>query len=87
MRIKQPEQPFAFALSEAEEGWRWKVIDREGDSVAIGLAGDKATAQECVAAVYRSEGALRSRQDDGPSATTAGANFVRLPTALSRRRG
>lgn len=56
MEIPRPKPPFSYALSEVEAGWRWKVLDRTGASVAVGLAKDERTAEKWIRAVLRSEG-------------------------------
>ena len=57
MQTRALKQPFAYALRETEDGWSWKVLDRDGVRVAVGLAPDRATAQQWIASVYRGEGA------------------------------
>ena len=56
MQTRQPKQPFAYALCENPTGWSWKVLDRDGVRVAVGLAPDRASAQQWIASVYRGEG-------------------------------
>lgn len=56
MQTRPLKQPFAYALREVEDGWSWKVLDRDGVRVAVGLAPDRVTAQQWIASVYRGEG-------------------------------
>jgi hypothetical protein len=80
MQTRQPKQPFAYALRETEDGWSWKVLDRDGVRVAVGVAQDRATAQQWIASVYRGEGAP-------PAAELAATPPPAAPMAAGPRRG
>ena len=45
---------FAYSLRETEQGWRWHVVDRDGNTIDAGLAPDKISAR---AAIRRVRGA------------------------------
>ena len=46
----------AYAIDPAEQGWRWRVFDLEGELVADGVAASQVEAQ---AAAFRVSGAAR----------------------------
>jgi hypothetical protein len=45
---------FAYSLSQCEEGWRWRVYDEEGVTVAGGADPCRAAAQAAVDITLRS---------------------------------
>ena len=48
---------FAYSLSQAEDGWRWRVFDEEGVTVADGADPSQAAAQAAVDSMLRAAGA------------------------------
>ena len=48
---------FAYSLSQAEDGWRWRVFDEEGVTVADGAHPSQAAAQAAVESMFRAAGA------------------------------
>jgi len=47
---------FAYSLSQMEDGWRWRVFDQDGVTVAGGADPCRAAAEAAVASLLRSEG-------------------------------
>jgi hypothetical protein len=47
---------FAYSLSQAEDGWRWRVFDEDGVTVADGSHSSQADAQAAVVAKLRDVG-------------------------------
>jgi len=45
--------PFAYSLSQVEDGWRWCVYDEEGVTVADGAYASRAAAEAAVALTLR----------------------------------
>jgi hypothetical protein len=50
---------FAYSLSQAEDGWRWRVYDEDGETVAHGAHPSQAAAQEAVERALRGVGMER----------------------------
>jgi len=50
--------PFAYSLSQIEEGWRWSVYDEDGVTVAGGAHPDRDAAVAAVESTLRSPPAL-----------------------------
>jgi hypothetical protein len=48
------DQPFAYSLSQVEEGWRWSVYDEDGVTVAGGAHESRDAAEAAVASTLRS---------------------------------
>jgi hypothetical protein len=48
------ESPFAYSLSQEEEGWRWSVYDEDGVTVAGGAKPSRDAAQAAVESTLRS---------------------------------
>lgn len=48
---------FAYSLSQAEDGWLWRVFDEDGVTVAQGAHANQDAAQAAVNAMLRSAGA------------------------------
>ena len=48
------ESPFAYSLSQVEEGWRWSVYDADGVTVADGAHASRDAAEAAVASTLRS---------------------------------
>lgn len=48
---------FAYSLSQAEDGWRWRVFDEDGVTVADGAHPNQAAAQQAVETMLRNAGA------------------------------
>lgn len=49
-----PEAPsFAYSLSQVENGWRWRVYDEDGETVAGGADASRAAAQAAVELTLR----------------------------------
>jgi hypothetical protein len=48
------DSPFAYSLSQVEEGWRWSVYDADGVTVADGAHVSRAAAEAAVASTLRS---------------------------------
>jgi uncharacterized protein YegP (UPF0339 family) len=48
---------FAYSLSHAEDGWRWRVFDEDGETVADGVHDSQAAAQGAVESMLRAAGA------------------------------
>ena len=48
---------FAYSLSQAEDGWRWRVFDEDGVTVAQGAHANQDAAQAAVNAMLNSAGA------------------------------
>ena len=48
---------FAYSLSQAEDGWRWRVFDEDGVTVADGAHASQAAAQAAVESMLREAGA------------------------------
>ena len=46
--------PFAYSLSQVEEGWRWSVYDEDGVTVADGAHVSRDAAERAVASTMRS---------------------------------
>jgi hypothetical protein len=46
--------PFAYSLSQVEEGWRWSVYDEDGVTVADGAHVSRDAAEAAVASTLRS---------------------------------
>lgn len=86
MEIPQPKPPFSYALSEVEAGWRWKVLDRTGASVAVGLAKDERTAEKWIRAVLRSEGVRVPNPSSRLSSEGGGSKRSSRQTAASGRK-
>jgi hypothetical protein len=42
------ETAFAYSLSQAEQGWIWRLWDETGDVVAAGDAPDQLSARSCL---------------------------------------
>jgi hypothetical protein len=40
---------FAYSLSQVEDGWRWRVFDEDGETVAGGADSSRAAAEAAVA--------------------------------------
>ncbi len=47
---------FAYSLSQSEDGWRWRVFDEEGVTVAHGAHPSQDAAQAAVEAMLRTAG-------------------------------
>lgn len=47
---------FAYSLSQADEGWRWRVFDEDGETVANGAHASQAAAQAAVERTLRGVG-------------------------------
>jgi hypothetical protein len=47
---------FAYSLSHAEDGWRWRVFDEDGETVAGGVHDSQAAAQGAVESTLRAAG-------------------------------
>lgn len=43
---------FAYSLSQAEEGWAWRLYDENGDIVAAGSSVTRADAEQSVSQAY-----------------------------------
>lgn len=52
----QEVRTFAYSLSQADEGWRWRVVDEDGVTVADGAHGTQADAQAAVRSMLRTIG-------------------------------
>lgn len=52
----QPVRSFAYSLSQADDGWRWRVFDEDGVTVADGAQGSQADAQAAVLSMLRAAG-------------------------------
>ena len=48
---------FAYSLSQAEDGWRWRVFDEDGVTVAQGAHANQDAAQAAVNATLNNAGA------------------------------
>lgn len=48
------DSPFAYSLSQVEEGWRWSVYDEDGVTVANGAHVSRHAAEAAVASTLRS---------------------------------
>lgn len=48
------DSPFAYSLSQVEEGWRWSVYDKDGVTVADGAEPSRDVAQAAVESTLRS---------------------------------
>lgn len=48
------DSPFAYSLSQVEEGWRWSVYDTDGVTVADGANSTRDLAEAAVASTLRS---------------------------------
>lgn len=48
---------FAYSLTQAEDGWRWRVFDEDGETVAGGAHPSQADAQAAVEMTLRNAGA------------------------------
>ena len=46
--------PFAYSLSQVEEGWRWSVYDEDGVTVARGAHSSRDAAEAAVESTLRS---------------------------------
>ncbi|MFI4964375.1 MAG: hypothetical protein ACHP9T_03320 [Caulobacterales bacterium] len=46
--------PFAYSLSQVEEGWRWSVYDEDGVTVADGAHASRCAAEAAVELTLRS---------------------------------
>lgn len=47
---------FAYSLSQADDGWRWRVVDEDGVTVADGAHGSQADAHAAVRSTLRRVG-------------------------------
>ncbi|WP_372785475.1 hypothetical protein [Phenylobacterium sp.] len=47
------DSPFAYSLSQSEEGWRWSVYDKDGVTVADGANASRDAAQAAVERTLR----------------------------------
>jgi hypothetical protein len=47
---------FAYSLSQAEDGWRWRIYNEDGETVANGAHPSQAAAQEAVERALRGVG-------------------------------
>ena len=47
------ESPFAYSLSQVEEGWRWSVYDEDGVTVADGAHRSRDAAEAAVELTLR----------------------------------
>jgi hypothetical protein len=47
---------FAYSLSQAEDGWRWRIYDEDGETVARGAHPSQQVAQAEVETVLRGVG-------------------------------
>ena len=47
------DSPFAYSLSQVEEGWRWSVYDADGVTVADGANASRDAAEAAVASTLR----------------------------------
>ena len=47
---------FAYSLSQSDEGWRWRVYDEDGETVATGAHASQAAAQAAVETALRGAG-------------------------------
>jgi hypothetical protein len=45
---------FAYSLSQVEEGWRWRVFDEDGVTVADGAHRSRDAAEAAVASMLKS---------------------------------
>lgn len=52
----QDVRTFAYSLSQADDGWRWRVVDEDGVTVAEGAHGAQADAQAAVRSTLRAIG-------------------------------
>ena len=43
----------AYAIDPADDGWRWRVFDVDGELVAVGVAPSQAEAESAAAALFR----------------------------------
>lgn len=48
---------FAYSLSQAEDGWRWRVFDEDGVTVANGAHPSQDAAKAAVETLLRNAGA------------------------------
>jgi hypothetical protein len=48
------ESPFAYSLSQVEEGWRWSVYDEDGVTIADGAHVSRDAAEAAVESTLRS---------------------------------
>jgi hypothetical protein len=48
------DSPFAYSLSQVEEGWRWSVYDEDGVTIADGAHASRDAAEAAVALTLRS---------------------------------
>jgi hypothetical protein len=49
---------FAYSLSQAEDGWRWRIYDEDGETVADGSHATQAAALAEVQSMLQSAGDL-----------------------------
>jgi len=52
------DSPFAYSLSQEEEGWRWSVYDVDGVTVADGAHASRDLAEAAVASALSSPSAF-----------------------------
>lgn len=49
----QEQRSFAYSLSQVEDGWRWRVFDEEGVTIADGARATRDDAQAAVDSTLR----------------------------------
>lgn len=59
---------FAYRLSQTENGWSWRVIDRDGNTIEAGVAPDKVRARAAIRRVRVRGAAGMSITANSPSA-------------------
>ena len=69
----QAQPPFAYSLSQVEEGWRWSVYDEDGVTVARGADASRDTSRS-----------TRSRLPAPAQATTGTPCSRNRPSTFSR---
>ena len=47
------DSPFAYSLSQVEDGWRWSVYDKDGVTVAKGAHQNRDAAEAALALILR----------------------------------
>jgi hypothetical protein len=68
---------FAYRLHETEQGWQWRVVDSDGNTIDAGVAPDKIAAR---AAIRRARG-----DDAGPLVRSRPRGWRRLIRAFCWR--
>jgi len=56
-----PDTPFAYSLSHVESGWRWRIYDEQGETVASGQNLSQSGAQAAVEDTIRQVAAAETR--------------------------